>query len=86
VAYFEVHVVPLSSQPGPAGRHGGVPRLRVKAPPTDGRANAEAEELLSDLLGARVRIVGGTQARRKRFEVDEGRSETEERLRSVFGE
>ena len=67
---FEVHVVPRSPRPGPDGRHDGVPRLRVSAPPDGGRANEEVERLLGELLGCRVRVVGGRRSRRKLLEAD----------------
>ena len=79
-----VHVVPGSSKPGPDGRHGELPRLRVRSQPTDGRANAEAERLLAKLYRARVSLVSGTRSRRKTFEVDVG--SIEERSREIFGD
>jgi uncharacterized protein YggU (UPF0235/DUF167 family) len=82
---FVVHVVPGSSRAGADGTRDGVPRLRVKSPPTDGRANAEAEKLLGRLLGARVGLVHGARARRKTFSAELTRGELEARLREVFG-
>jgi uncharacterized protein len=70
VARFLVYVVPRSSKPGLAGMHDGLPRLRVAAPPSENRANDEAEKLLTGLLGSRVTLVGGHRSRRKTFEVD----------------
>jgi uncharacterized protein YggU (UPF0235/DUF167 family) len=85
VSRFEVHVVPRAKRAGPYGWHGGLPRLRVGAPATDGLANAEAERLLSQLLGARTRLVGGARSRRKRFDVDLDAAELGPRLLDVFG-
>lgn len=82
---FVVHVVPRASRSGPSGTYDGVPRLRVKAPPADGKANAEAEAVLSKLLGARVRLSGGGRSRRKTFEIDLPRPTLDGRLRKVFG-
>ena len=62
---FAVHVVPRSRAPGPAGRHGPIPRLRVRAAPTDGRANAEVEKVLTQLMGCPVEVVSGHASRRK---------------------
>jgi uncharacterized protein YggU (UPF0235/DUF167 family) len=84
VAVFEVHVVPHAKRAGPYGWHGGLPRLRVSSPASDGLANAEAERLLSGLVGARVRLVGGTRSRRKRFDVDLAQDELDRRLRDAF--
>jgi uncharacterized protein YggU (UPF0235/DUF167 family) len=82
---FEVYVVPRATRPGPDGRHGGVPRLRVASPPTDGRANAEVERVLGRLLGCRVRLTGGLRSRRKRVEVALSSGEVERRLVRGFG-
>jgi uncharacterized protein len=85
MARFDVHVVPNASQAGPAGMHDGVPRLRVTSPPADGRANAEAEKLLSKIVGKRVRIVGGTRSRKKTFEVDLPAAALAAKLREALG-
>lgn len=78
-------MVPGSHRPGPDGRHGGLARIRVKAPPTDGRANAEAERILSDALGIRVRLVAGGRARRKTFEAEATKAALDSLLGRVFG-
>jgi uncharacterized protein len=56
-----------------AGRHGDAWRLRVAAPPEDGRANEAVERLLARTLGVHardVRIVRGFGARDKVIEID----------------
>lgn len=83
---FDVYVVPRSSVAGPSGRHGGIPRLRVKSPPAGGRANQEAERTLTVLLGDRVRLTGGARSRRKVFDIELDQTELDARLRRVFGE
>jgi hypothetical protein len=85
VTRFDVFIVPRSNNPGPHGWHGGLPRLRVKAPPADGKANAEAERVLTDLLGSRVTLVRGGQSRKKTFEIDVTDAEVARRLVTVFG-
>lgn len=85
MAIFEVHVVPHAKRAGAYGWHGGLPRLRVSSPASDGLANAEAERLLSGLVRARVHLVGGARSRRKRFEVDLALDELNRRLRAAFG-
>jgi len=85
VSRFVVHVVPRSSRPGPDGTHDGLPRLRVKAAPTDGKANAEAERALSAIFGTRVTLVGGASSRRNTFEVQLDDAELTLRLREAFG-
>jgi uncharacterized protein YggU (UPF0235/DUF167 family) len=86
LARFDVHVVPGSRRPGPDGRYGGLPRVRVKAPATDGRANAEAERVLADLLKTTVRLVAGARSRRKTFEAAGSRYALDARIRGVFGD
>jgi uncharacterized protein YggU (UPF0235/DUF167 family) len=85
VTRFEVHVVPHAKRAGPYGRHGGVPRLRVSSPASDGLANAEAERLLTAVVGVGVRLVGGARSRRKRFDVELTAGELERRLTEAFG-
>ena len=56
-----------------AGRHGDGWRLRVSAPPEDGRANQAVERLVARSLGVHardVRIVRGFGARDKVIEID----------------
>jgi uncharacterized protein YggU (UPF0235/DUF167 family) len=57
----------------------------VKAPASEGRANAEAERLLSDALSVSVQLVRGAKSRRKSFEVDLEPEQIEQRLREAFG-
>jgi hypothetical protein len=61
----------------------GALKLKVGAPPEDGRANRAAAELLARALGVRaaaVRVVRGTSSRAKVIEVD-GLDERELRSR-----
>lgn len=83
---FSVHVVPGASKPGPAGRYGGVPRLRVRSRATDGRANVEAERALTELLDTTVELATGAHSRRKTFVADLDRAAVDARLREVFGD
>jgi uncharacterized protein YggU (UPF0235/DUF167 family) len=56
-----------------AGRHGDGWRLRVAAPPEDGRANRAVERLVARTVGIDsrdVRIVRGFTARDKLIEID----------------
>jgi hypothetical protein len=56
-----------------AGRHGDGWRLRVSAPPEDGRANQAVERLVATTVGVHardVRVVRGFAARDKVIEID----------------
>jgi uncharacterized protein YggU (UPF0235/DUF167 family) len=56
-----------------AGRYGDGWRLRVAAPPEDGRANRAVEQLVARTVGIDlrdVRIVRGFTARDKLIEID----------------
>jgi uncharacterized protein (TIGR00251 family) len=69
---IDVRVQPRASRPGPAGVHGGRLRVRLSAPPLDGRANAELVERLADVFDvprARVVIEHGQTGRDKRVRI-----------------
>jgi uncharacterized protein (TIGR00251 family) len=73
VAVIALKVTPRASADAIVGYTAGVLRVRVTAPPQDGRANAAVEALLARALGIRksaVRIVSGHGAARKRVEID----------------
>ena len=83
---FDVFIVPRSNNPGPHGWHGGLPRLRVKSPPVDGKANDDAERVLTALLGSRVTLVRGAQSRKKTFEIGLSEEQLASAMRAVFGD
>jgi hypothetical protein len=67
-ARLAVHVQPRAKRPGLISVADGVVRLRVAAPPAEGKANAEVVRTLADLLGvakSEVAIVRGAGARNK---------------------
>jgi hypothetical protein len=89
VATLSVKVVPRASRDEVVGWSGGVLRLRVSAPPQDGRANAAVVALLAAALGVRksaVAIAAGHASVRKRVTI-EGltRDEIGQRLGSATG-
>ena len=86
---FSVKVVPLASRDEVAGWGGGLLRLRVSAPPQDGRANAAVVALLATALGVRrsaIAISAGRASAHKRVAI-EGltRGEIEQRLGFATG-
>jgi uncharacterized protein (TIGR00251 family) len=68
-----VHVQPRAGTNQVAGRHGRALKIRVTAPPADGRATDAARRVLADALGvatAAVSLVSGERSREKRFAVE----------------
>lgn len=66
---LSVHVQPGARRSEVVGRHGDALKVRVAAPPVDGKANVAVVELLASILEADVEIVGGASNRRKRVRV-----------------
>jgi len=62
-----------SSRSGVQGIHGMALKVAVRSPPERGKANAEVEHVLADLLGLsrkQVRVVAGLTSRRKRLQIN----------------
>lgn len=82
---LSVHVTPKSSRDEIVGRRGGELRLRVTAPPEDGKANEAVRKLLAKRLGvpkSAVTVVRGESSRHKVLEVE---GVTEEGLSALGG-
>ena len=63
-----LHVQPGASRTEYAGLHGDAHKIRLAAPPVEGRANEALIAFLADTFGVRLRdvaIVSGASARRK---------------------
>jgi uncharacterized protein (TIGR00251 family) len=72
-ATVSVRVVPRSSKEGVAGFEGGVVRIRLNAPPVEGKANEALVRFLSKAVGvpkSRITLVTGERGRRKIVRVD----------------
>jgi uncharacterized protein len=83
---FSVKVVPGASNDAVGGETGGALKVRVAAPPQDGKANEALCRLLAERLNiarSAVRIVAGERSRTKRVIV---RGVTAERLQNLAGE
>ncbi len=71
--WLAVSVVPNAKRTGADGLHDGALRVRLAAPPVDGKANDTLLAWLADELGLprrRVVLVRGQTARRKWVEID----------------
>ena len=82
---LHVHVQPGAGRSAVVGRHGDSLKVRVAAPPAEGRANEATRKLLAEALGlaaADVELTGGESSRSKRFRlVGIDAEEVEKRLR-----
>jgi uncharacterized protein (TIGR00251 family) len=68
-----VHVQPGAKRSAVSGLHGERLKLRIAAPPIEGRANTAVAEFVAQSLGiarARVRIAAGERSRDKLVAVD----------------
>lgn len=67
-AVFRIRVVPRASRSGIAGVQDDALKVRITAPPVEGKANEECIRLLADVLGvkrAQVAIIAGHASRIK---------------------
>ena len=70
---LEIDVQPGAARSEFAGEHGGRLRLRLAAPPVEGRANAALIAFLAEYFRVprrNVRIAAGLKSRRKRVVVE----------------
>ncbi len=68
----DVHVMPNAAKTQIQGLHDGALRVRLHAPPVDGKANLALQAWLADTLGlpkSAVELVRGASARRKQLRV-----------------
>jgi uncharacterized protein (TIGR00251 family) len=69
---FAVRVMPRASRDAIEGEHNGALKVRLTAPPVDGRANDALRRLLAERLCvavSAVRIVAGEKSRTKRVAI-----------------
>lgn len=65
---FQIRVVPRAARSGVAGIQGDTLKLRITAPPVEGKANEECIRLLAETLGVKkgqVTIISGHASRTK---------------------
>jgi uncharacterized protein (TIGR00251 family) len=86
---LHVHVQPGAGRSAVVGRHGDALKVRVAAPPVDGRANEATRLLLAEALGLAsgdVELASGESSRAKRFRLRGlDAEEAERRLRVALG-
>lgn len=69
---FQVHVVPRSKRDEIVGLHGDALKVRLTAPPVEGKANQALRVFLAEELGiapSAVEILSGHTSRQKRVRV-----------------
>ena len=67
-----VQVVPRAAKSEVCGIHGDALRIRIKAPPVDGKANLALREFVADTLGIALRTVelaAGETSKRKTLRI-----------------
>src|SRR5256714_8605523 len=67
---LRIHVQPGAGRSAVVGRHGNALKVRVAAPPVEGRANEATRALLAEALGLAaddVELTSGASSRAKRF-------------------
>lgn len=68
--FIAVHAQPGAKRTEIQGLHGDALKVRVSAPPIDGRANSELQRFLAQIFDVPLRDVvqtGGESSRQKRF-------------------
>lgn len=85
---FQVRVIPGASKNEVAGIQDGALKVRLTAPPVEGKANRACVEFLAGLLGVRrsaLAIISGEKSRKKTVSVTGlARGELEERLKGLL--
>lgn len=69
---IDIHVIPNASRTQADGEHDGALRVRLHAPPVDGKANLALMAWLADTLGIPkrdVELVRGQTSKRKQLRV-----------------
>lgn len=73
---LDLHVQPGAARTEFAGEYGGRLKLRLAAPPVDGKANEALVAFLAEYYGVpkrNVRILAGASSRRKRILIEGAR-------------
>ena len=87
---LRVHVQPGAGRSAVVGRHGDALKVRVAAPPVEGRANEATRSLLAGALAlpeADVELTSGQSSRAKRFRLKGlDAEEADKRLRVALEE
>lgn len=86
VILLDLHVQPGAKRSGFVGLHGDALKLRLAAPPVDGKANAALCDFIAGCCGlprGAVTLVSGQTSRRKRVRIVGADPTTVDRLRAA---
>ena len=78
-----LHIQPGAKKTEVAGKHGDALKIRLAAPPVDGKANAALINFVADRLGlakSAVSLKSGQTSRRKVIEITAAPQDTAQRL------
>ena len=78
-----LHIQPGAKRTEVAGPHGDALKIRLAAPPIDGRANTALIEFIADRMGlakSDVRLISGLTSRRKILQITAAPADSEQRL------
>ena len=78
-----LHVQPGAKKTEIMGVHGNALKIRLSAPPVDGKANAALVEFIAARLGlakSAIRLISGQTSRRKILEIAAAPEDSEQRL------
>lgn len=81
-----VHVQPGARKTEIVGPHGDALKIRLAAPPVDGKANAALIEFIAERLSlpkSAIGLIGGQTSRRKLLEIVSPPPDTRQRLQPV---
>ena len=83
--FLKVLIQPRASREGIVGMHGDALKVRVSAPPLEGRANKALKKLLAEQLGvppSRIQISTGQRSREKILKIS---GVSQEAIERAFG-
>ena len=83
-----LHIQPGAKKTEVAGEHGDALKIRLAAPPVDGKANAALLEFIADKLGvakSAVTLKSGQTSRRKVVVIEGGPAEVMRHLLTAVG-
>jgi len=83
-----LHIQPGARKTEVVGRHGEALKIRLAAPPVDGKANACLLAFLAERLGvakSQVALISGESSRAKRVKVGSGGTPDPARVRERLG-